>query len=123
MMALIAREIIKILEDPIDENVRICDSGSELESVDDVLSDDFQSDNHLIRSGNEEELPSQDEDVSALNGVGQRVKHARIASDWEWIKVGDYNYFAQKIPFSGNPGAQHQTQSPTHSFKLFFTMS
>ncbi|PSN43331.1 hypothetical protein C0J52_14174 [Blattella germanica] len=75
--ALTASEIIKILEDPIDENVRICDSGSEVESDDDVL-DDFQSDNNLISSENEEEIASEDEDLSALNDVGQRVKRALI---------------------------------------------
>ncbi|PSN34595.1 hypothetical protein C0J52_27557 [Blattella germanica] len=46
-LALTASEMIQILEDPIDENIRICDSGSELEGDDDV-SDDFQSDNRLI---------------------------------------------------------------------------
>ena len=35
-LALTASEIIQILEDPIDENIRICDSGSELEGDDDV---------------------------------------------------------------------------------------
>ncbi|PSN42780.1 hypothetical protein C0J52_18119 [Blattella germanica] len=44
---LTVSEIIQILEDPIDENIKICDSGSELEG-DDEVSDDFQSDNRLI---------------------------------------------------------------------------
>ncbi|PSN55114.1 hypothetical protein C0J52_01883 [Blattella germanica] len=68
---LTANKIIQILEDPIDENIRICESGSELES-DDIL-DYFQSDNHFISNENEE-IASQDEDVRALNDFGQRVK-------------------------------------------------
>ncbi|PSN46599.1 hypothetical protein C0J52_17797 [Blattella germanica] len=78
--ALTASEIIQILEDPIDKNVRICNSGSELESDD--ISDDFQSDNYLISSENVVEIALQDEDVSALNYVGQCMKHMRIVSDW-----------------------------------------
>ncbi|PSN31606.1 40S ribosomal protein S28 [Blattella germanica] len=35
-LALTASEMIQILEDPIDENIRIYDSGSELEGDDDV---------------------------------------------------------------------------------------
>ncbi|PSN31735.1 hypothetical protein C0J52_23944 [Blattella germanica] len=73
-LALTASEIIQILEDLIDKHFRICDSGSELEGDDDVL-DDFQSDNRLISSENEEEIAPQDEDVSVLNDVDQRVKH------------------------------------------------
>ncbi|PSN56225.1 hypothetical protein C0J52_00399 [Blattella germanica] len=46
-LALTASEIIQLLEDPIEENIRIWDSGSELEGDNDV-SDDFQSDNRLI---------------------------------------------------------------------------
>ena len=42
----------------------------------------FRSDNRLISSENEDEITPQGEDVSALNDVGQRVKHARIVSDW-----------------------------------------
>ena len=42
----------------------------------------FRSDNRLISSENEDEIAPQGEDVSALNDVGQRVKHARIVSDW-----------------------------------------
>ncbi|PSN56656.1 hypothetical protein C0J52_10807 [Blattella germanica] len=99
-LALTASEIIQILEDLIEENVRICNSGSDLESDCDV-SDDFQGDNHLISSENEEEITSQDEDVSAQNDIGQRVKHAQFVSDWEWTKIDDNNYFAQKIQFSG----------------------
>ena len=79
----------------------------------------FRSDNRLISSENEDEIAPQGEDVSALNDVGQRVKHARIVSDWQWTKVGDNNYFAQKIPFSGNPGAQHQT----HNLNCSLTMN
>ncbi|PSN50052.1 DDB1- and CUL4-associated factor 8 [Blattella germanica] len=87
--ALTASKIIQILGDPIDENVRICDSGSELEGDDDV-SEGFQSDNHLISSENEEEIASQDEDVSALNDIGQHVKHAQIVSDWQKGVSGHY---------------------------------
>ncbi|PSN35161.1 hypothetical protein C0J52_23490 [Blattella germanica] len=78
--ALTASEIIQILEDPIGENIIICDSGSELESED--VSDDFQSDNHLISSKNEEEIALQDEHVSVLNDVIQRVTQTQIVSDW-----------------------------------------
>ncbi|PSN40644.1 Glutaryl-CoA dehydrogenase [Blattella germanica] len=42
----------------------------------------FRSDNRLINNENEDEIAPQGEDVSALNDVGQRVKHARIVSDW-----------------------------------------
>ncbi|PSN54098.1 hypothetical protein C0J52_03119 [Blattella germanica] len=78
---LATSEIIQILEDPIDENIRICDSGSQLESDDDV-SDDFQSYNHFISNENEQEIASQDKDARALNDVGQGVKRTRIVSDW-----------------------------------------
>ncbi|PSN42978.1 hypothetical protein C0J52_13214 [Blattella germanica] len=79
-------------EDPIDENIRICDSGSELESDD--ISDDFQTDNHLISSENEEEIAKQDEDVSLLNDVGQSVKRARI------VVVTDSSSNQTKAPVS-----------------------
>ncbi|PSN45372.1 hypothetical protein C0J52_07537 [Blattella germanica] len=66
--ALTAREIIQILEDPIDENIRTCDSGNELEGDDDV-SDDFQSDYRLISW---KKLHHKTEDVSMLNDVSQQ---------------------------------------------------
>ncbi|PSN35425.1 hypothetical protein C0J52_13194 [Blattella germanica] len=53
-----------ILEDLIDKNIRICDSGSELKGDD--VSDDFQSENRLISSENEEIVP-QDKDVEAIH--------------------------------------------------------
>ena len=103
-------EIVHILEEPIDENVNINDSGSEIDSDEDDSDGDKFSE------------CSENEDISESDSEEQRSarpKRSRIDSQWKWSEVDD-SYVSEKIQFSGSKGPVHHVSSVTEAFKLFF---
>jgi hypothetical protein len=75
-------EIIEIVNDPIEENFAIYDSGSELDS-----DDDFSSDKQSVCSESEKGEQSDTDDESG--GSHLCVKRPRVQSTWKWTKVYD----------------------------------
>jgi hypothetical protein len=84
-------EIIEILNDPIEENFEIYDSGSELDS-----DDDFSSDKQSVSSESEKGEQSDTDDESGESDL--RVKRPRVQSTWNWTKVDD-KYVGKKNIF------------------------
>jgi hypothetical protein len=109
---LASEQIIQYLDEPTDENVQICDSGSELESEDDI-GDNISSDNESVSS---------DSDAEANDAGNLGTKRARLQSNWKWAKVNN-NFSPNKIQFSGEQGPLHQVETTIDAFKLFFDLT
>jgi hypothetical protein len=89
-------EIIEIVNDPIEENFAIYDSGSELDS-----DDDFSSDKQSVSSGSEKGEQSDTDDESGERDL--RVKRSRVQSTRNWTKVDD-KYVGKKYHFQVRKG-------------------